>query len=612
MKKLTLFLTLCALMLSVNVAQADEWRGQTNPSNGCYQSGTLLEKIDFGRKNSPSDPNVKSFPPTIHCEYTYMQSLDNAGAVAETGVYALCTQNPNPHPNTWYTLSDHTEPGTGYFFACDAATRPGLVYELDIRNLCQGSTLTFSAWLVSLCKTQHDSKANMTFTIKDLNTDVTLATFNTGNLPDAEGIWKNYGFSFISEGEDIKLILNAAAGGAGNDFGVDDIEVRLCAPSIEFQSAEQSVCVGEDITFPYHYQNDGSLAEPVAYQWYYSATGDIPSQTDWTGWIEFGPQREAVNGGDVDLVLTNVSAANEGYYRLAVAGNGVSIRNQDKCQVRSPEKIHLIVKDSANLSLVGNVENICKDVQSQFVVEFAFAENTITSVNYTLQFSDAGIAARNSTTGTLQASNPTLTVNLPTDVQTGNYEVIINFDSNAQLCAGSSLTVPFTVIDCHCDTLIEQNWDDVIAVLNGSHGGYDKPQIASIQWYRNDYLLAGETGFYIYVQEKLNPTDTYFVKILLTDGREITSCKLEVAPYNEAAGAVPQVAVISPAPNRLPQIYSSQSGLLKIYNIAGILIGEQQISENMNDITVQLATGMYIMQAILNDGYTKSFKISIK
>jgi len=200
----------------------------------CAVNGTLLFKENFGG-NNPSDPDIKPTGiPQISSVYQYVTTPIG---IAGYPVYSI---NKYSLPNGawaagWYRMDDHTYPSDitrGYMLQVNAAAEKGQFYEVQIDGLCSQSKLYFSVWLASILTTTGTHRTNQIFTLED-NLGTIIAQYYTGNIPDVSPTWKQYGFEFTIPNNitSLKLrILNNGEGTSGNDFVMDDIEVRLCSP----------------------------------------------------------------------------------------------------------------------------------------------------------------------------------------------------------------------------------------------------------------------------------------------------------------------------------------------------------------------------------------------
>ena len=179
----------------------------------------------------------------------------------------------------------------GYFYYVNAATDPGVMSRLSIKELCPGSTIHVSAWIAEFTDGQPET-ANVAFNfVAILNKDikdnhgkiilnagdrVTLHSFVTGYVPksdgdnsakdpdnpnDLRGEWLNVYYSFVprlsefsSQGissDDIdhyELELdNNCKSSAGADYAIDNIRMYVISPVI-YASQQTPVCDDEKKT----------------------------------------------------------------------------------------------------------------------------------------------------------------------------------------------------------------------------------------------------------------------------------------------------------------------------------------------------------------------------
>lgn len=92
--------------------------------------------------------------------------------------------------------------------------------------------------------------------------------------------------------------------------------------------------------------------------------------------------------------------------------------------------------------------------------------------------------------------------------------------------------------DPPCLEIVTQRWNDVLGVKNAAHnGGYT---FVSYQWYCNGRLLSGETRSYLFVQEGLNPANTYYAEMKDDKGVAHTTCLYTPVRIDyEGEGVVP-------------------------------------------------------------------------
>ncbi len=279
----------------------------------CF-NGTLLFKEDFGG-NYNSDPAI-SYKKIPQCSY---ELNTNPRDLYLKGVYSI--RKVSYPDKTWVNICDHTFPDRkdrGYFMQCDAANTsndtPGTLYYVQVDNLCDNVPLYFSFWGMSMIKAGADSTyshANLKLVIEDTEGNV-LRSKNIV-MQNGKETWGLYGIPYqMPEGKTSAIfkILNNSTVNHGNDFAIDDIEIRMCKQSVNVTELENNSCAGSKLSLFADFQNDGSYKEPVVYEWYYSPSQQIQS-TDWT-----------LVGNEKNFEISNLTENNNGFYRVFVGDAG--------------------------------------------------------------------------------------------------------------------------------------------------------------------------------------------------------------------------------------------------------------------------------------------------
>ena len=321
--------------------------------------GTLLFREDFGG-NDPNDP-VAGNDPAPGMTSSYTQIFDTATCIAQfpctgmgSGRYLLTKigyRNASTYTYShWFIMDDHTYPNDytrGYLLEIDGRTDNATLFETVIDGLCEGSKLTFSAYVTNITTAHSYNQGNngdpqLSFVLLDPETGAELTTpYKTGPIPvdrsyeNMPGEWRNsahwnlvgMNFTVPSGRTAIKLVIkNACTSSGGNDFAIDDIEIRLCVPPVTI-TGETEVCPGTSTTLTADFSNDGTFPEPLVYKWWFS--------TDSLTWTE---QSETSNV----LTIPTVQNSDYGWYKAAVAGHGNIERVN--CRAQS-EPFHLTVKN---------------------------------------------------------------------------------------------------------------------------------------------------------------------------------------------------------------------------------------------------------------------------
>lgn len=322
------------------VIERSEYCSDTPPPSSCASAGRVIFVDDFGG-NSAGSPAASTVPlPNESTEYiadTLQHQLDIPGE-NRYGISKIIADS-----NRWHTYSDHTSAAAneGYLMAVNGTDGRRLIYRAKIDSLCAGQPLNVSAWIGNLLKPDPNTSPlypRMVFTVHDLATNRLLAEYATGDIPaETSPVWKIYGYGFVPEGNSILLSIfsHTTAGSAeGNDFVIDDIELRLCTPPVEFiPSADTGVCSGSNVSLNVSYTDNGIFPLPLTVRWEYS-----PANT--SAWTVL--RNDTVHS--VALAAThNISpftGANAGNYR-AIIGNS-SVIDHPRCRVEQTVKIDTV------------------------------------------------------------------------------------------------------------------------------------------------------------------------------------------------------------------------------------------------------------------------------
>ena len=364
------------------------------PKEELCMDGTLLFREDFGG-NDPSDPRIqvppegeKSTVPGMSDSYRQLttDAYPSMGSgrylVTKSGYcngdttgWTLPNADLSGQRSQWYIQDDHTYPddySRGYFLEIDGSGGSQQFYETEISGLCAGSELTFSAYVANVFAWfQYDWHTKyrgpvvapgLKFVLTDPTNGTVLAAEEMPSIPFDESLpaktdwqysstWHLVGMNFtVPTGvEAVRLsIYNNVNNGNGNDFAIDDIEVRLCVPPVKIVS-EPEACEGSPHSLKADFTNDGSLAEPLEYKWYFSA--------DSLTWTELSEGAATLTHAECQ------KAAHEGWYKVAVAGNGNGDR--ENCRAMS-EPFRLRVKDDCEPPK----EELCMDGTLLFREDF--------------------------------------------------------------------------------------------------------------------------------------------------------------------------------------------------------------------------------------------------
>ncbi len=256
--------------------------GNSAWSQTCTGSlGDPVINIDFGRGPLRFGPSLG-----LGNNYTY----DNSGMPGRPtdGQYSIAKTTTGMNGG-WYTVNNHTpNDPDGYMMVVNASNDPGIFYESTSPiNLCPNTTYEFAAWISNILRDLNGNRPNITFFILSMNNQV-LRTFNTGNIPNGNSQWKQYGFLFQTTNvTQVKIrMVNNGPGGPGNDLALDDITFRACGPTITTKlnnsdDTEANICEGENASYTFSAEVNGSPT--LKHQWQvskdYGSWADIPNES---------------------------------------------------------------------------------------------------------------------------------------------------------------------------------------------------------------------------------------------------------------------------------------------------------------------------------------------
>ena len=158
--------------------------------------------------------------------------------------------------------------------------------------------------------------------------------------------------------------------------------------------------------------------------------------------------------------------------------------------------------------------------------------------------------------------------------------------------------------------IMEQNWGNVIALLNEKYnGGYrftgykwmvlGKKNIVSTQPYlQSDYLMAG---------------DTVIVSLAREGEGFVQSCPYVVKAYEGMSYQYPILVYPTSAPRREPlvTVKTEEKGMCYVYDYAGHQIQELAINNAEQTLTLPAVSGCYLLVFRMNNGEVSSRRVIV-
>ena len=143
--------------------------------------------------------------------------------------------------SAWHAIPGNHTPGdnNGNFLLINAGYEGGAFYKQPVSGLCAGTVYEFSFWTVNLdvpgkCDT---SVLPVLTAVIETEAGELVQTLDFGSIPETnKPVWIQYGGTFKTPDPVGNLVISLTnkKGGCGNDFAIDDIQVRqcsLCAPT---------------------------------------------------------------------------------------------------------------------------------------------------------------------------------------------------------------------------------------------------------------------------------------------------------------------------------------------------------------------------------------------
>ncbi|MDR1594079.1 MAG: hypothetical protein LBS43_06290, partial [Prevotellaceae bacterium] len=302
--------------------------GITDPT-GCAIDGTVIFKEDFGG-NDNTTSNVSPTGIGSRSEYAYTSNLSDHNGGDDIYTISKYVTSVNP---AWHDIFDHTsllDKELGYCMFVNGKTKKK-AYELEINDLCPNTLLYFSIWVTNIVKSgQGLDKPYLELVLYDKSTGDTISIYRTGATMNEETslTWKMYGFPFTTPSDMTDLVFiiySDGDGSGGNDYAIDDIEVRFCAPKVNTNiiANDTLICAGTDLDIIGTYIEDCTFGDEVAYRWEFR-------HIDSVAWKPLQEDNEEVmldcNATDPEertIESTwSIYSANEnnvGYYRMLVS-----------------------------------------------------------------------------------------------------------------------------------------------------------------------------------------------------------------------------------------------------------------------------------------------------
>lgn len=241
---------------------------------------------------------------------------------------------------------------------------------------------------------------------------------------------------------------------------------------------------------------------------------------------------------------------------------------------------------------VSNIPRICANDPS-FVVKFGRLDTLdIIPSGYRIDFDDEAEAAGFvDFENNFDATSFDITFQMPSSIYPNRYCADIYFIDTVNNCEGSSFKACFDIL--YPDTILQQKWDNVIAVKNKHYnGGFD---ISAVQWYHEVDGVAtpivGQTGFVL--QRGVTKGVAYSVEVTRPDGTKMMSCPLTITDGK------PQIDIAVLGDN-ITIILKNGNGksTVNLWSIGGILMSSSSHNQSQFTVSAPGREGTYLLEVI--------------
>jgi len=200
-----------------------------------------------------------------------------------------------------------------------------------------------------------------------------------------------------------------------------------------------------------------------------------------------------------------------------------------------------------------------------------------------VNFSDAANQAGLRDTMITQLNLESISIPYAANVVPGNYTVDLNFIQHC--CDTLVQTLPFSIH--YASSVLEQKWNDVIALLSSKHnGGYTFTQY---QWYKDGQPISGQNRSYLYTP--LEEGAAYSLMATRTDGVTTMTCPVYYI-YHEQVREYPTIA----QPSQTISMRMSAASTMRFVTTGGQIYSQHSFPAGTISVTAPALSGVYVWQ----------------
>lgn len=249
--------------------------------------------------------------------------------------------------------------------------------------------------------------------------------------------------------------------------------------------------------------------------------------------------------------------------------------------------LHLTVLDPLEIA-IPETASVCAD-EADFVIGYTHTSGAIDSV--VLKFGDKAIDEKfDNRAFAIEDGN--IRIAMPDSVLPDYYDMSVTIMNDE--CG--NLEFPVTLQVKYPSGIVEQKWNDVLALLNATHNG--NYEFTSYQWYCGDVPIADANSSYLYIgnNQVLDTSTTYSCMLTrLSDGVAVSTCPIKPT-VRDAKTDCPTIATVvaSGQKIRFPQGVA-EGGLVRLYSVSGQLILQHSPEKSGREIYAPSMPGIYVM-----------------
>jgi hypothetical protein len=262
-------------------------------------------------------------------------------------------------------------------------------------------------------------------------------------------------------------------------------------------------------------------------------------------------------------------------------------------------RLQLYIREKLEVEL-GELGEICGD-DVNFIIPYTISQGSFSSGELRFnQFAlDAGFK------NIVGFDGGEIVVAVPDSVRPDFYAVDVIFYNHG--C--ETVTLPLEFLILYPSSVIGQRWNDFLSVKNEKYnGGYI---FTDYQWYLNDKPIEGHKVTQIYEAGKELDFEGEY-RVLLTradDGKSIMSCAFTPIKYNEDEYTELSTLVFA---NQIVVANVSHVATAKMYNVAGVCVGNYTFDVGYNDVRMPSEAGVYTMQVVYDTDKIQIIRIVVR